>query len=237
MAKVSFDQAKQELSLLEESIKLFKEAGAPVLKMVQDRYDYLMKIISGNASAQVADLFNESIASVINATGNEALLADITKAVGTKVKLTVQIEDGKVKFEAGGTSGGGASTGATGITRAASEFNHWTVTRKPVQIKDKEGNVTADLEGKSEDFDSASKAVKFILNEGVNPMNLPANFGAGNSMVRVLNTYLPKYEDFGKTFSVEGKNVEKAKPAKEEPATETAPEATETAPEATETAE
>jgi hypothetical protein len=211
MAKQSFEEAKAELATYLETVEVFKAAGTALPKLHQDRIDQLNKIIQGNSSAVCADKFNELIGSVINDEANAELKAELKAVVGKEAKLVVSFDEaGNVSFKATGSSSGG-STGGSGITRSASEHNHYSVTLK---------NAIEGYASQSAQFESASGAVKFVLNGGKNPMGLPEKFGAGNSMVRVINSYLPKYPAYVANFEIVGSYVAKAPATPETPTTE-----------------
>lgn len=197
MAKPTFEQAKIEFNQLTETIKNMTAHGIEIPGFVRERFDVLKKQLEGNASAQVAELFTTTIGVKINGEGNEELKAAFAKAIGNGVKLKVTVsEAGDITFEAAGTSGGGGgtSTGNLGGTRSSSAFNHWTVKNL--------------VTGEVKEYTAANQALKAILNNGANPMNLPAEFGSSNSAVRVLQNMLPKNPLFAANYEVTGSKVE-----------------------------
>lgn len=216
--KPTFEQAKLELEKVEGAIKSLQTAGVEIPPVLNEQYEKLKKVLEGNVSAQVAEKLNATILKALNENEKHAeLKAGLAKLIGTKARLNIVVEltgEGEVKipvikFEAGGSVSTGTSSGGGG-TRSESAFNHYKV-----ELTEDVPNLGS--KGLVKEFDSAASVVKFILNDGKNPMNLGAGFGKGNAMTRVLES-LGKNEVFKKTFKVEGSKVEKAKA--ETPATD-----------------
>ena len=194
MAKISFEQAKGELAKLKASIEFLEAQKMDVPDVLREKFAQLEKLLTSNASAQVAEFFNNTIAAKLNSEDNKELREQLQKLVGGGARLRVTFnEKGEVTFEAGGSASTGSGSGNSGGSRSESEFNHWKVTNL------KTNAVT--------EYDSAASALKAILNGGTNPMNLPAAFGKGNSAVRVLTSILPKQQAFAENFKVEGSKV------------------------------
>jgi hypothetical protein len=216
MAKISIDQAKIELAKVEKAIKGLNEMGIEVPQQLQDSLAQFTKIINSNASGNVANTLNEKLAAAINSEKNQPLVELLASQIGTSVKIAIKVnvaEDGKktISFEAassGGGAKGGVSTG--GGTKAATAYNNYEVTVKGdlPDYKEKQGT-----------FASASGAVAFILNGGKNPLGLGAEYGKGNSMVRVLDG-ISKNEAFAANFEVKASKVEKVKEEPKAEATE-----------------
>ena len=202
----SLESVKLELTQCKQAIESLTSMNVPIPASLQDTYDKLLKKLQGNNSQQTADLFNTTFASKINDAKNHELKAAILKLAGesgVRLKITKTAE-GNVTFEAAGSIGGGAKTGNVGVTRSSSEFNNYEVTMDGKPIADSP-------------FESASAALKAIINGGQNPMNLPAGYGTGNSAVRVLES-LKKNEVFNAHYVVTGSKVEKTKPEVTAPA-------------------
>lgn len=206
MSKLTYEQSKAELAKLEGAIKSLSAAGIEIPPVLQKQFDVISKQLNGNASAQVAELLNSSIAPAFEKPNNAAMKEALAKAIGTRARVTLVVgEDGKITFEAAGSTSTGS--GNTGITRNDSAFNHWAVKNK------KTGDEAA--------FTSANEALLHILGTtkeklaagditATNPMNLGGNFGKGNSAVRVLTSILPKNPVFVDNFEVTGSKVEVA---------------------------
>lgn len=208
MAKISIDQAKIELAKVEKAIKGLNEMGIEVPQQLQDSLAQFTKIINSNASGNVANTLNEKIGASLNKADKQPLIDLLASQIGTSVKITIKVvaEEGTGRntlvFEAassGGGAKGGVSTG--GGTKAATAYNNYEVTVK--------GDLP-DYKEKHGTFASASGAVAFILNGGKNPLGLGAEYGKGNSMVRVLDG-ISKNEAFAANFEVKASKVEKPK--------------------------
>lgn len=181
MAKLTIDEAKAKLAEIEKAVTFLKQAGIAIPASTQAEFDRYTKAITGNTSQQLANTFNEKLGSQINA--HPEFVELLAGQIGTKARLTVLVkvaEDGtkSIVFE-GGSAGGGqkAGTSTNGGTKSATAYNCYEV------------NVIGDLPAykeKSGKFETAAGAVAFILNNGNNPLNLGAEYGKGNSMVRVL---------------------------------------------------
>lgn len=218
MAKLTVDQAQLQLVSLEATIKFLQSSNQPVPEFILEQLESLKKIVQGSASQQLANALNELVANRLNAGGeNTKGVRESLFAIGEKVRITltaVKGEDGEVilKFESA-TGGGGATgqpSGNAGGTREASKYNHYSVVVAD-EVKDKDGKV---YEYPSKSFTAGESGGKqtlsFILNKGNNPMNFPAEYGAGNSANRVLEQ-LKKNEIFAANFTLEMTKVETAK--------------------------
>jgi hypothetical protein len=224
MAKLTIEEAKPKLEKIAKTIEALKGMGLEVDSVLTDEFERLTKIITGNASANVANTFNEKIAAQIN--GNADFVEFLAGQIGTRARLTVTVvtdEAGKksIKFEAGssGASGGQKSGTHSGGTKASTPYNNWKVTVLDTPA-------TAGYATKEGTFNTAAKAVEFILNGGKNPMNLGADWQSGNSMVRALvgqdgKSGLLKNEEFTKNFTLEASYVEPVKKEAEQAADST----------------
>ncbi len=217
MAKLTIEEAKVKLVDVAKAIEFFKASGMEVLPLVQAEFDRLTKIITGKSSNNTAAWFNDNIATQLN--GNPEIVSAIETACGVKSRLTVTIvtdEAGKksVVFEGGsaGSSGGQKAGTTSGGMKASTPFNHWSITVNDTPE-------TAGYKEKAFECGTASKMLEFILNGGKNPMNLGADWQAGNSAKRALVgednvSGLLKNEVFTKHFTLVGSNVAKtAEPA------------------------
>lgn len=213
MAKKTIEQAKIELAKIEKAVSSLKSMDVEVPENMLKEYEALLKIVNGNASANLASTLNEKISPAINKSQEYA--AHLAKLVGNGVKVTVKAvtaEDGTVtiSFDAASSGGGQkAGTSTNGGTKASTAHNNYKVT-----VTGAEGYPQTEAT-----FSTASAAVGFIINNGKNPFNLPAGYGKGNSMVRVLDG-LEKHEAFAANFTVERSYVASA-PKAEAPAAET----------------
>ncbi len=221
MAKLTIEEAKVKLVDVAKAIEFFKASGMEVLPLVQAEFDRLTKIITGKSSNNTAAWFNDNIATQLN--GNPDIVTAIETACGVKSRLTVTIvtdEAGKksVVFEGGsaGSSGGQKAGTTSGGTKAATPYNHFVVSVLPANPN------AADYKEQTGTFGTASKAVEFILNGGKNPMNLGADWQAGNSMVRATDSLL-KIENFSTWFTLDRSSVVKEKPTAEPTAPATEP--------------
>lgn len=216
MARKTLEQAKPELEKTIRAIEGLKSLGIEPTEALLRDYEALKKIVDGNSSQQVVNMLQDKIAPAINAEKNAEFANALAAIIGNGVKVTLKAvkgEDGKVtvSFEAASSGGGQkAGTSTNGGTKASSAFNNYTVIVK---------GENADYAEKTGNFTTASGAVGFILNGGKNPFNLPAEYGKGNSMVRVLEG-LEKNEKFAENFEVSKTYVPVVKKAE---TTETAP--------------
>jgi len=225
MAKVtlSIAEAKTELELKNKVVETLTAAGVEVPAEIRERIERLLKIINGNASANVCSVLNDGISKQLVFGDDEdtnAYLNKLLSAMGNGVKVEIkplkneQGETTGITFEApnstraassGGTSGGG--------TKTPTAYNNYKVT------------VIADLPEYAEKvktFNTAAGAVGFILNNGKNPLNKGAEFGKGDSAVRVLEKKLETMEEFSKYFTVEKSYVKVEKKTESPVETETA---------------
>jgi hypothetical protein len=204
MAKLTNEQAGAKLKEIKATIEQFSALNLPVPAFITEEYERLTKSLEGNQSSKVYDFFNKHIAANIN--GNaEFLQAVLEQIEGDAVTLRLAkhtAEDGTVTVQfAKKPVGQKAGTSTNDGTKAATPFSGYKVTVVSeiagCEYKEKEGS-----------FESAKKAVEFILNGGKNPFNLAADYGAGNSMVRVLVGLNGKggisgREDFKQYFKLE----------------------------------
>lgn len=197
MAKLTIEEAKAKLAPIALNIEKMKEMGIEVHQLMIDEFNRLTKIITGNSSNNLAEFVNGKILVQVNA--NQAFVQALADIIGTKQSLqlvVVTAEDGSKSIKAeprgSGSAGGQKSGTASGGTKASTPYNHYTVKLK---------QPLADYKAESGEFTTAKKAVEFILNNGKNPMNLGADWQAGNSMVRALNS-LASVEGFTSNFEV-----------------------------------
>lgn len=202
---LNIEQLKKDLATAKQAIDSLTSAGIAIPVVLQQQYDKISKQLSGNNSQQTADLFNDKLAALWTNPKNAEFVTAITKLAGESgVRIKLIVTEGLVKFEAAGSgAAGGSKPGAgAGGTRAESEFNQWVVNvldTNPVADKYAEKTGT---------FGSAANAVAFILNGGTNPLSKGAEYGKGNSMVRVLKG-LQNEEAFKTSFTVTPSKVEK----------------------------
>lgn len=215
MAKLTIEEAKVKLAPIEKAIEGLKSMSLEVPASLTVEYDRLVKIISGNANVNVANVFNEKIAVGINS--KEKFAEMLAGMIGSSCKLKVVVktdEAGKksISFEASSGTGGGGKSGATtgGGTKTATQYNRYAVTVLETNLNN------ADYAVKSETFETAAKTVEFILNGGKNPLNHGAEYGKGNSMVRVLDG-ISKHEAFAASFTLDRSYVQVEKKAPVEP--------------------
>lgn len=217
MAKLTIDEANVKMQPVEKAIEGLKSMNLEIPPSLQQEFDRLVKIVTGSANVNVANTFNEKLAPQINKHPEFRDL--LASQIGTRCKLVVIVttaEDGTktISFEAS-SSGGGQKNGtsSTGGTKSATPYNHYAVN----VIDTPE---TAGYPEKSGEFETAAKCVEFILNKGNNPFSLGAEFGKGNSMVRVLEG-ISKNEKFAANFTLDRTYVTPVKKAEvpAEPAT------------------
>lgn len=201
MAKLTIDEAKLKLQPVEDAIKALQGMNLAVPASLQQEYDRLVKIVTGKTSDVVASIVRDKFLSKVNE--NAEFVEFMANAIGTRAKITFVVktaEDGKksIDCEAGSGTGGGqkAGTSTAGGTKAATPYNKYVV---GVTAENPNAGEYAEKTGT---FETAAKAVEFILNKGKNALNLGAEYGKGNSMVRVLDGFT-KNENFGKWFTLD----------------------------------
>ena len=207
MAKLTIEEAKVKLARLQPAVESLQNSGIPVPDSLLKEYQNLEKIIAGSSSDNLVKVLNEKIADKINS--NEEFKNFICSLVGTRARVALVVNTDEkgvktIKFEVGNAAGGGqkAGTSVGGGTKSATAYNNYKVTVI--------GNLP-DYPTKEATFTKASETVKFILNGGKNPLNLGAEFGAGNSMVRVLEGLANgknTNEAFNANFKLEMSRVE-----------------------------
>lgn len=204
MAKLTNEQASAKLKEIKATIEQFAALNLPVPAFITEEFERLTKSLEGNQSSKVYDFFNKQIAANIN--GNaEFLQAVLEQIEGDAVTLRlakVTAEDGTVTVQfAKKPVGQKPGTSTNDGTKAATPFAGYKIT----VVSEAEGCEYKEPVG---EFESAKKAVEFILNGGKNPFDLPSEYGAGNSMVRVLVGLNGKggisgRENFKKYFNLE----------------------------------
>lgn len=207
----NLESIKQELELSEKSLNVLKSAGMEVPSFIIERIEKLRKQLAGNSSEQLAKILNESVGVKLNDFANEGatkLRESIIAAIGTKTRVALTVEtaeDGTktLKFESASNGGGatGVSSGNAGGTKEGSKYNNYSVVVGDAAKGDYPSK-TFSAQG-----NGGKQTLKFILNNGKNPMNLPATYGEGASANKTLET-LSKNEVFKANFVLEMSKVE-----------------------------
>lgn len=208
----NLEQVKLELTSLETTVKMLNDNGIPVPATVSDAIEKLRKRVAGNSSEQTSRILNEVFAAKVNDFSNPKtaeLREALVKAVAGKTRVSVIVEtaeDGTqtIKFDVAGTGGGsGQSTGNGGGTRGDAKYNSYEVVcNEGVADKFKYPASSFKAEGQS-----GKATLRWILNNGANPMNLPATYGDGASANKTLET-LAKNDVFKANFAMEMKHAE-----------------------------
>ena len=229
--KLTVEQLQAKLNEVSETIAQFSKMGIAVPAFVQEQFDELTKKLEGNNSNKLVDFLNEKVAVKLN--GSPEFVKALLELVGERSRVAIAkkvAEDGTLSIVFERPSAGqkpGTSNGNG--TKSATQFSGYVVTvsekvAKEFGYKEATGSFTA-----------ANKALQFILNNGKNPLNLGAEYGTGNSAVRVLfgtkgDGGICALDAFKSDFTIKTETAEAAKTAETPEAAETpeTAEATET---------